>query len=45
MNLVLLVEGAQTEPRVYEAWLNRWLPGLQSFGVLLAALRAAGAAL
>lgn len=29
MNLVLLVEGAQTEPRVYEAWLARWLPGLR----------------
>jgi len=29
VNLVLLVEGAQTEPRVYEAWLNRWLPGLR----------------
>lgn len=29
MNLVLLVEGAETEPRVYEAWIRHRLPALQ----------------
>ncbi|AUX48050.1 uncharacterized protein SOCE26_095770 [Sorangium cellulosum] len=29
MNLVLLVEGAETEPRVYEAWLRHRLPALR----------------
>lgn len=29
MNLLLLVEGQQTEPRVYPTWLRRHLPGLQ----------------
>ena len=29
MNLVLLVEGAQTEPRAYRAWLQRHLPVLK----------------
>ncbi|WP_437997809.1 hypothetical protein WMF26_45360 [Sorangium sp. So ce185] len=28
MNLVLLVEGAETEPRVYEAWLRHRIPAL-----------------
>lgn len=29
MNLVLLVEGSETEPRVYEAWLRQRVPTLQ----------------
>lgn len=29
MNLVLLVEGSETEPKVYQAWLRRCLPALQ----------------
>ncbi|WP_437576431.1 hypothetical protein [Sorangium sp. So ce887] len=28
MNLVLLVEGAETEPKVYQAWLRHRLPAL-----------------
>jgi hypothetical protein len=29
MNLLLLVEGAETEPRVYEAWLRARIPALR----------------